>query len=195
MPSITPFNIFMERKKPKGGGSADDLALAKAAAWAWYHHGSGSEGKPICEFDVTRSRQAPGPSRYRVEAVRITEEEAMGSRSETPSPVRTDNSLLDEYEVGRISKQLEYVLESSSSRFYGFKIDHLDHARRSVSSVNRDLTFGMKQKKKKEEQKKKKTVLQGFWLRHSVVCGTREDVDTRALGRCGSGGGRKVIFR
>ncbi|KAJ6766677.1 hypothetical protein OIU79_022611 [Salix purpurea] len=194
MPSITPFTIFMEKKKPKGGGSADDLALAKAAAWAWYHHGSGSEGKPICEFDVTRSRQAPGPSRYRVEAVRIMEEEAMGSRSETPSPVRTDNSLLDEYEVGRISKQLEYVLESSSSRFYGFKIDHLDHARRSVSSVDRDLTFGMKQKKK-EKKKKKKTVLQGFWLRHSVVCGTREDVDTRALGRCGSGSGRKVIFR
>ncbi|KAF9683866.1 hypothetical protein SADUNF_Sadunf04G0058500 [Salix dunnii] len=193
MPSITPFNIFMEKKKPKGGGSTDDLALVKAAAWAWYHHGSGSEGKPIYEFDVTRTRQAPGPSRYRVEAVRIMEEEAMGSRSETPSPVRTDNSLLDEYEVERISKQLEYVLESSSNRFYGFKIDHLDHAQTSMSSLDSDLTLGMKQKKKKD--KKKKTILQGFWLRHSVVCGTREDVDTGALERCGSGGDRKVIFR
>lgn len=192
MPSITPFNIFMEKKKPKGGGSTDDLALVKAAAWAWYHHGSGSEGRSICEFDVTRTRQAPRPSRYKLEATRTMKEDTMGSGSETPSPIRTDNSLLDKYEKESISKQLDYLIESSSNRFYGFKVDHLDHDHRSMSSLDSDKTGGMKQKKK---DKKKKTLLQGFWLRHSVVCGTRGDVDTRALVRCGSGSGRKVIFR
>ncbi|CAK7338987.1 unnamed protein product [Dovyalis caffra] len=192
MPSITPFSIFMEKKKPQGGGSgADDLTLVKAAAWAWYQHGSGSEGKTMCESDVTRTRRAPGPSRYKLEAMGLMKENTMELGSETPSPIRTDKSLLDDYEVESISKHFDYLIESSSKRFYGFEIDNLDHDQRSMSSMDSDQTSGMKQKK----DKKKKIFLRGFWPRHSVVCATREDVDTRALVRCGSGNSRKGRFR
>jgi hypothetical protein len=174
MPSITPFNIFMEKKKPKGGDSTGDLTLVKAAAWAWYQHGSGSEGKPMCESYVTSTRQAPRPSRYKLEDMRLRVKEDTMDGSGAPSPIGADNSLLDNYEVESISKHLDYLMESSSKRSYGVEIfdrdDHL-HRGKSISLLDSDQTCGMKQKKNKT-----KFFLQGWWLRHSVVCGTREDV-------------------
>ncbi|KAH8483177.1 hypothetical protein Peur_064432 [Populus x canadensis] len=174
MPLITPFKVFMEKKKPKGGDSTDDLALVKAAAWAWYQHGSGSEGKPMCESYVTSTRRAPRPSRYKLEDMRLRVKEDTMDGSGAPSPIGADNSLLDNYEVESISKHLDYLMESSSKRSYGVEIfdrdDHL-HRGKSVSLLDGDQTCGMKQKKNKS-----KFFLQGWWLRHSVVCGTREDV-------------------
>ncbi|KAJ6735176.1 hypothetical protein OIU79_002279 [Salix purpurea] len=197
MPSLTPFKIFMERKKPKSGGRTDEFVHVKAAAWAWYQHGSGSEGKPVCEvLDVSRTRQAPArPSRYRLEAMRSTGKEGSMDGSETPFPIRKDDSLLDNYEVESISKHLDYLIQSSSKRFYGVEIfdrDDLLHHRKSISLLDSDRTCGMKQQKSK-----KKFLLLGFWRRHSVLCGSREDVNTGALVRCGSGSssGRKGIFR
>nr|XP_034888411.1 uncharacterized protein LOC118028812 [Populus alba] len=175
MSFITPFKVFMEKKKPKGGDSTGDLALVKAAAWAWYQHGSGSEGKPMCESYVTGSRQAPRPSRYKLEymRLRVKELDTMDGSGE-PSPIGADNSLLDNYEVESISKHLDNLIEPSSKRSYGVEIfdrdDHLHHGK-SISLLDSDQTCGMKQKKNKT-----KFFLQGWWLRYSVVCGTREDV-------------------
>lgn len=166
----------MERKKPKSSGSTDELALVKAAAWAWYQHGSGSEGKPMRELDVTRTHQAPRPSRYKLEAMRLMMEDTMEG-SETSSPSQTDNSLLDTYEIESISKQLDYLIESSSKRFYGKFFDKdPHHHQKNLSSWDSDnsTTSPMKHKKKKK-------FFKGFWPKHAVVCGTKEDVDTRAF--------------
>ncbi|GAY43702.1 hypothetical protein CUMW_076500 [Citrus unshiu] len=64
----------MAKKKPRS--STDELAVVKAAAWAWYQRGSGSEGKPMGDFDVARTRRVVyKPSRYKLEAMRISEQE------------------------------------------------------------------------------------------------------------------------
>ena len=131
--SSTAFNIFMDRKKRRSSSSTtDDLAIVKAAAWALFQRGSGSEGKLMMrEFDVARThhhQQTFKPSRYKLEAMKKIKEcstqepsspsPPSSSSSHRPSPVRTeDNSLLDAYNVERISKQLDYLLASSSKRF------------------------------------------------------------------------------
>ncbi|RZC57976.1 hypothetical protein C5167_005278 [Papaver somniferum] len=56
----------------------DELAAVKAAAWAWFQHGSGCEGngKPIHEFDhANYATQRPiRPSRFKLEAMRISQQ-------------------------------------------------------------------------------------------------------------------------
>uniref|UniRef100_A0A2P2IS76 Uncharacterized protein n=1 Tax=Rhizophora mucronata TaxID=61149 RepID=A0A2P2IS76_RHIMU len=107
----------MEKTKaPIKAGTTDDLAIVKAAAWAWYEHGSGSEGKRVCEFVPTRTWQVARPSRYRLEAMRMMEEDSMEG-SKRPTSVHTDNSLLDSYEIECISRQFEYLSRSSESMF------------------------------------------------------------------------------
>ena len=161
-------NPFIERKKPRG--STNELAVVKAAAWAWYQHGSGSEEKQMREFDITRTRQAPRPSRYKLEAMRIAMEES----SSTTSPIHSNNSLLDAYEIESISKQLDCLVESSGSKFYTRFLARDNHSQGNVTLVENDTN---------EMKKKKKKKVKGFWLmRHAVVCGTREDVvDARAF--------------
>ncbi|OAY57192.1 uncharacterized protein LOC110608630 [Manihot esculenta] len=172
MPSIAPFNIFMGKKKPKSGSGSDDLSTVKAAAWAWYQRGSGSdEEKPICEFLVTRTRLAHRPSRYKLEAMRVEGQCSMqkSSQSDKTVRIRTDsNSLLDAYEIQSISKRLDYLIESSNIFFNRDDAFGDDHHNNSTSSI-------------KSKKKKKKKLLKGLWWRHAVVCGTREDVDTSAF--------------
>uniref|UniRef100_A0A5B7BEM9 Uncharacterized protein n=1 Tax=Davidia involucrata TaxID=16924 RepID=A0A5B7BEM9_DAVIN len=181
MPS-SPFNLlFMERRKPKG--SIGESAIVKAAAWAWYQHGSGSEGRPILEHDVTRTRRAHEPSRYKLEAIKTAQEAMEGSYSSTSpilGPSHSDISLLDAYEIERISRQLDYYIESSDAEYYGrlFDGDHRGTHRRIVSMLpESEASGGMKNKKMS------KKVPKGFWHRRGVVvCGSRNDVvETRGL--------------
>ncbi|KAL4652387.1 hypothetical protein ACB092_01G229600 [Castanea dentata] len=161
-------NPFMQRKKTRG--STDELAVVKAAAWAWYQHGSGSEGKNMREFDITRSRQAPGSSRYRLEAMRIAEEAMEGSRSSSAhSSIHTSNSLLDVFEVESISRQLDCLVGSSGNNFYTRFLAGDNVHQENVKLLDNVDTGGMKKKKKKKKVKR-------FWPRHAITCGTMEDV-------------------
>ncbi|XP_047164680.1 uncharacterized protein LOC124834110 [Vigna umbellata] len=101
-------NSLVERKKPEE--TKDELAIVKAAAWAWYLHGSGSKAKAKNEFDVKRSQTVARPSRYKLEA--------MGMAKETPS-MHTIKPLLDSYEVQRISKQLDGLIKESDHNNIG----------------------------------------------------------------------------
>ncbi|KAA8547689.1 hypothetical protein F0562_004118 [Nyssa sinensis] len=88
MPS-SPFKQFMERRKPSK--TIDELAIVKAAAWSWYQRGSGSEGRLMREYDVTRTCRAHAPSRYKLEAMRKAQDSPISGGSSSV----TDTSLLD----------------------------------------------------------------------------------------------------
>ncbi|CAK9327700.1 unnamed protein product [Citrullus colocynthis] len=103
-------NPFPDRKKPtptEPAAEDDELAAVKAAAWAWYQHGSGSESKPIREFGLTRPIPVPKPSRYRLEATRSSSL-LIQDNTQSPNP---HNSLLDSYEIASISKRLSDLLD------------------------------------------------------------------------------------
>ncbi|XP_014504289.1 uncharacterized protein LOC106764529 [Vigna radiata var. radiata] len=158
--------LLMERRKPPKNSTntntnTNDLSFVKAAAWAWYQHNSGSKGKTITEFHATVTRHEPRPSRYRLEAMRT----AMEAREGFPNLHAKKLSLLDEYEVQSISRQLNSLVEDSNQKpFIG---------------ADNNSTNGRTQTKKK----KKKKVRKGFWLRHGVVCGGEKDVvDPIAVG-------------
>ncbi|KAK7321477.1 hypothetical protein VNO77_32161 [Canavalia gladiata] len=160
MPSKLSFlNSLMDTKKPPkedNNNSTDELAFVKAAAWAWYQHGSTSKEKTTTEFDATITRSDLRPSRYKVEAMRMSKEVA-----KQVSPIHTDKlSLLDAYEVQSISRQLNSLIQCPNHIVCG-----------SNNSV--DVGCGRMRKKK---------IRKGLWLRHGVVCGREEDaVDPRAL--------------
>ncbi|PQM42429.1 uncharacterized protein Pyn_31634 [Prunus yedoensis var. nudiflora] len=112
----------MERRKSKGSCN-DELALVKAAAWAWFQHGSGTDVKPVMpEFDVRRTCHAPyKPSRYKLEAMIISNINKQGMEFEglkSPSVVESnsDHSLLDTYEIECISRKLDQLIESSGDK-------------------------------------------------------------------------------
>ncbi|KAI3976468.1 hypothetical protein MKX01_008326 [Papaver californicum] len=100
----------------------DELAAVKAAAWAWYQHGSGFEGrgKSFQEFDHANKTQSPiRPSRFKLEAMRYANEISSGHESETsssslvPSPTQADTtSLFDAYDIARISQQFDSLIET-----------------------------------------------------------------------------------
>lgn len=157
-----------KRKKSRPPSIADDLAIVKAAAWAWYQRGSGSDDRPMTEHDFTRSHRAYVPSRYKLEAMKKTCQESTTKGSHSPpsplsSPSYTDNSLLDHYEIERISRELDYYMESSGA--------HRSH-RREVACPEREKSG---KKKSKSGNSKKKS---GFWWmrRGGVVCGSKDDV-------------------
>ena len=205
----------MERRKSRAA-SLDPSAVVKAAAWAWYQRGSGSEGKSISEFDARRGRHAPIPSRYKLEAMKMAEEgpekkleamrmaeegpekkleamkmaeegpekklEAMRMAEEGPekelssstasSPTSpsnlSHNSLFDTYEIDRISQQLDYLIERSSKGI--------------IAGNNNNES---------RKKKKKKVIIKGFWGRHAIVCGTRDDVLETVIVPPAAAGNRK----
>ncbi|GAV60474.1 hypothetical protein CFOL_v3_04004 [Cephalotus follicularis] len=168
----------MEKKMPPGS-STDELAIVKAAAWAWYQHGAGYERKPMREFDLPRNFRAPAPSRYKLEAMGIFQNTMEESLSVSPSPIHTDSLLLDSYEVECISKHLDrYIASSGTKTINGLLVgDHGSY--KSIMLSNDDTSAMMTRRRKKK--KKNNDILKWFWQRHAVVCGTREDVDTRAF--------------
>ena len=158
--------LLMERRKPPKNSTntntnTNDLSFVKAAAWAWYQHNSGSKGKTITEFHATVTHHEPRPSRYRLEAMRT----AMEAREGSPNLHAKKLSLLDEYEVQSISRQLNSLVEDSHHKPF--------------NDADNNSTNGRTQKKKNE----KKKVRKGFWLRHGAVCGGEKDVvDPSAVG-------------
>ncbi|KAI6687249.1 hypothetical protein NL676_024077 [Syzygium grande] len=94
---------FMERKKSGRRGSAHELALAKAAAWAWYERWSWSERKPIREYDIMGTPRALRPSQYKQEAKRL----AQLAKVQDEKEKEKEDSLMDPYEVHMISRHLD----------------------------------------------------------------------------------------
>ncbi|KAJ6806664.1 putative protein FAR1-RELATED SEQUENCE 12 [Iris pallida] len=91
-------------QEQQGGGAADartgELSRVKAAAWAWYQHGSGcSHSKPI-DDSLTRTRTRRGPDDPRPSRHRL----------ETLSP--PGSLLLDLYEIEQITKELNRLIVS-----------------------------------------------------------------------------------
>lgn len=114
-PKFSYLNSLVERKKPQE--TTDELAIVKAAAWAWYQHGSGSEGKAKSEFDVTRTQRMARPSRYKLEAMRMAKEAPSNSIHTNYKP------LLDTYEVQCISRQLDRLIVESGHNKLGNSIN------------------------------------------------------------------------
>ncbi|KAI3462182.1 hypothetical protein Pfo_018845 [Paulownia fortunei] len=164
MPFSSTFNYFMDKTKPRTAVVAvDELALVKSAAWAWYQHGSGSDGRSIREFDVGRTKIEPRPSRYKLEALRNVQE-ASNSPSIVSSPrstARASNSLLDNYEVERISRQLDYYIESSHAKYHGGNSGGLA-VEAAVAEIKNKVVL-------------KKKIAKGFRLRHVPACGSSRD--------------------
>lgn len=161
----------MAKKKPRSS-TDDELAVVKAAAWAWYQRGSGSQGKTVGEFDGARSQIfVYKPSRYKLEAIKITEEE---------EEEENDNSLLDKYEIESISKRFDQLLNSRTAAIKLLKNVSQD----SESSATNNKTNGMMMMMMMHDDNKKAKKSRGFWLRHAVLCGTRQDavVDARRYG-------------
>ncbi|CAA0814557.1 Unknown protein [Striga hermonthica] len=140
---------------------ADQLALAKSAAWAWLQHGPESNGRLVREHDASRPKIEPKPSRYKLEVLRNNVQEIeYNYNSKSPSVISLtscsrksgQNSLLDNYEIERISRHLEHYIESS-------------HAKQT-DRVSNKLVVGQKKKKKK----KNTTHAKGF-----VSCGSSSD--------------------
>ncbi|XP_042483925.1 uncharacterized protein LOC122064283 [Macadamia integrifolia] len=148
----------MERRKHKA--STDELDVMKAAAWEWYQHGSGSEGKTVREFDLTRPRRSPGPSRYKLEVMRMADDNTEEGSSQSRSII----SLLDPYEVGRISKHLEYLIESTRDNYY-------DESHSSTGYQDRKKEGSLPESKKKKKKEKNSKRFNGFFS-----CGSRGDV-------------------
>lgn len=92
----------MERR---GRSFSDDSALTKSAAWAWLERRSGTESRSKPEFDFSRKKSDGAPSRYKAEAMKKKVEESSNSNL----------SLLDRYDIERISRQLDFYIESSRS--------------------------------------------------------------------------------
>lgn len=153
----------------------DDLAFVKAAAWAWYLHGSGSchEGEAISsEFFVRRNRREPRPSRYKLEleAKRSMEEEIQES---SPIHHKKEESLLDEYEVQSISRHLNKLIVSNNN-----------HNRKKLVSSTDNIAITTSVDDGDKKNKKKKNISKGFFFKHGVVCGREGDVvDSSSVSR------------
>ncbi|XP_052197132.1 uncharacterized protein LOC127804316 [Diospyros lotus] len=165
---------LMHSLKPRA--SIEESAPSKAATWAWYQRGSGSDGRPM-KYNLERTLRSPRPSRYRLEAIREAQA-AIHNESRPPSallpPTQAEDSsdLLDEYEIERISRQLDHYIEASSTEYYGGWREDC----RRVSSPP-----GSEGSKKKYGKRNKGL----SWLSHRVTCGSRNDVV-----ELGGGGGR-----
>lgn len=170
-------NSLSHRKKPSNNtikddhiNDDDDLAIVKAAAWAWYQHGSGSchEGEAISsEFFVRRNRREPRPSRYKLEleAKRSMEKE-IKECSSSPIHHKKEESLLDEYEVQSISRHLNKLIVSNNNLNRKKLVSSTDNI--AITSVDDDVV--------KKNMKKKKNIKKGFFFKHGVVCGREGDV-------------------
>lgn len=185
----------MERRRASGG-SIDELALVKAAAWAWYQHGSGSEGRAMREYDLAMPKKAPKPSRYKIEAMKEPEKAPTYQLSpptsgplsplSTASSKQSEISLLDDYEIDRISKELDRYIESSRAEYLKSFLGSDYHANNKVASLSESGTTEGTGKRKTKNSR-------GFWMKYGAVCGSRKDdvVDGRSLRIASIHGGRK----
>ncbi|KAM7278972.1 hypothetical protein ACFE04_006106 [Oxalis oulophora] len=175
----------MESKRKRKGSISyteeDDLELAKAAAMAWYHHGSGGEGKPISEFDIIKTTSTlVRPSRYKLEALRNKTNDE--STTTTISPIidykTSTNSLLDKYEIESISKRLDDYIDHSnngtSNLLKGLLVNDPNYYKNVPTKSTNNKNVGIVRSMKKK-------IMKLFWPRNVLVCGKRDDVDARAF--------------
>ncbi|CAI8586054.1 unnamed protein product [Vicia faba] len=172
MASMLSFlNSLSYRKKPSNNAIKDDhinddLAIVKAAAWAWYQRGSGSchEGEAISsEFFIRRNRREPRPSRYKLE---LEAKRSMEMEIKESSPIhhKKEESLLDEYEVQSISSHLNKLIVSNNNQNRKKLVSSTDNI--AITSVDGGA----------KKNKKKKIIRKGFFFKHGVVCGREGDV-------------------
>lgn len=96
----------------------EKLALVKAAAWAWHQHSSSSISKQSPEFpsiSASRRRSAHRPSRYQLESLSKSDHPTaspVSLVSEKTGPI----TLLDLYEIERITRELERLVAASERR-------------------------------------------------------------------------------
>lgn len=106
------------RKLTKGSSFAgDELALTKAAAWAWYQHGSGNgHNSSFREPELIRPTRSPThPTRYKLEALLAAESESDSDSDPKISSPGSANSLFDHYEIERISRHFERLISASAN--------------------------------------------------------------------------------
>ncbi|KAL3613535.1 hypothetical protein CASFOL_042569 [Castilleja foliolosa] len=162
-------NIVMDRKYKSRVNFVDESALAKSAAWAWFQQGS-SSGQSVPEFDVSRMKPESNPSRYKLEALKNVQKLALKSPEiKLSSPRSSNGSLFDNYEIERISRQLDHYIESSHAKQRGHgsgestvMVPAADGAAANVTTKNKVV-------------RKKKTKLGIFRLRHVPACGSSSD--------------------
>ncbi|KAK4369773.1 hypothetical protein RND71_009248 [Anisodus tanguticus] len=120
MSSSSPYSFHI-KKPSKANTNIDDLSLVKAAAWAnWCE-----------EFDISSNKKAQEPSsRYKLQVINKEVQELsqyssnvlvpivqLSSTSNYNSSTNNNNniSLLDNYEIERISSQLDQYIETSQA--------------------------------------------------------------------------------
>lgn len=150
----------MERRKHRGS-NLDELAIVKAAAWAWYQNGSGAEGKSRREYDLSTTHHqfqtTPKPSRYKLEAMMMTTKKVHHHQEEqkaSNSSNGNEKSLFDTYEIERISRELHSYMESS-------RMEHL-----MKSFGNKKFVSLLSQENGNKNNNK--SLRKGFW---PVICG------------------------
>ncbi|KAK4755130.1 hypothetical protein SAY87_008887 [Trapa incisa] len=191
--------MFKGRSRKTRRSRTEDLSLVRAAAWAWFQRGSGSESKPVNEYGVSRTRMAySGPSRYRIEALmtkqerdeRATVSRDASRNSEShrlnfnlaPSPARTDISLLDE--VRTIASQPDHYEDYYSSD--SIASNNASESDYSGSTVGGDGESGHRRmpyrslsssphSTRKFEEENNGSIGFWWWRRRAVICGRRED--------------------
>ncbi|KAI3781220.1 hypothetical protein L2E82_11229 [Cichorium intybus] len=158
----------------------DELAITKAAAWAWYERGSWFEHNSIRETDCRRtSDYIRRPSRYKLEAMKTPEiNETLDSHPCVNSSLlcteRVQNSLFDMYEIERISKDLDCYVESSAVKHRRKSVAGGGHGDRRGVSLS-EGTKGKRESKSKSEKRK------GFWIGRPLTCGSSRDVVNSSL--------------
>lgn len=179
-PPLFSFHSILTGRR-KARRCTDELSLIRAAAWAWYQHGSGSEKKLTRECDITRIRKVYRPSRYRMEALAKEEHEhavvCEGSISEplkfTQSPAHTDHPLLDSYEVQKITGLLDHYIDSmgNTSDYHSSTVARGHRHRRKLLSASPESIASSVRKIAHN-----RSVRFWWWRRQAVICGRREDV-------------------
>ncbi|TQD94430.1 hypothetical protein C1H46_019981 [Malus baccata] len=176
----------MQRREPRGSfNDIDELAVVKAAAWAWFERGSCSDSKStVPEFDLRRTCHAPyKPSRYKLEAMEnianiSSKEGTEFVKLESPSVTTSSNSLLDTYEIESISRKLDQLIEFSGDRdkvHKGFLVGDVLVKLQVHEDVRQQESLPLMDGNA-NRRKKKKNVRGGFWHRHAAICGNSEDV-------------------
>lgn len=135
--------------------NSNQLVLVKVAAWNW------SEQTTVSEINYTGSCDiVVGSSRYKQEAMNEAHEDhtRVSTRHiNNPlfSTISTDSSLLDKYEIERISKDIERYLQFSCDKYYcGKSVDgvHVAGSRRIVPLMEKD-SRGTKAKRTNTQRK------------------------------------------
>ncbi|KAI3699222.1 hypothetical protein L2E82_43361 [Cichorium intybus] len=138
----------------------DELALIKVAAWTWYRHGPGSDQRTISESDYTKPCDIiVGSSRYKLEAMNKAHDDTRMSTRYISNPLFStdyaDSSLLDVYEIERISMDLDHYIGCSGDKYLCRKcVDGVhDFGSRRIMPLPERNSGGIKDKRTSTQRK------------------------------------------